>query len=46
MIPIDGVVINFQTDPTMIGAMISGNVWMVLKNPFPGKSFIKACAKR
>ena len=46
MMPIEGVVISFQTEPTMIGAMISGSVWMVRKKDLPGKSRMKACAKR
>ncbi len=45
MMPIEGVIISFQTDPTMIGAMISGSVWMVRKNALPGKSRRKARAR-
>ena len=45
MMPIDGVVISFQTEPTMIGAMISGSVWIVRKKALPGKSFMKAWAR-
>ena len=46
MMPIEGVVISFQTEPTMIGAMISGRVWMVRKNALPGNSFMKAWARK
>ncbi len=33
--PIDGVVISRQTEPTTIGATIKGSVWMVRKKPLP-----------
>ena len=41
-----GVVISRQTDPTTIGATISGSVWIVRKKPRPGNSFMNNCARR
>ena len=46
MIPIEGVVISFQIEPTMIGAMMSGKVCIVRKNALPGKSRMKAWARK
>lgn len=45
MMPMEGVVISFQTEPTMIGAMISGSVWIVRNTAFPGKSLSSAWAR-
>ena len=44
--PMLGVVISRQTEPTTIGATISGRVWMVRKKPRPGNSRMKSCASR
>ena len=37
MMPIEGVVISRQIEPTTIGATISGRVWMVRKNAAAGE---------
>ena len=44
--PMLGVVISRQTEPTTIGATISGSVWMVRKKPLPGNSRMNSCARR
>ena len=44
--PMPGVVISRQTEPTAIGATISGRVWMVRKKPWPGNSRMKSWARK